>query len=244
VNAYSRLTFLRRIPPGILRLIQEAPEFKKWTVSVFLEKFDPSAQAVAGRKGNAGYSLKEGKRHAKVYTSQRYMRAIPSYAAIRAFVKQQYTPNGSREPEEVTVIKGGLEINGPTPWKINTACLFNKSQAAVDGLQVGCGVVRAIIRWVNDVETYLILCIQTHELYSFAPLRSTATISKTPSSTPPVWMDWTKLTHSCKIVAYAGTSTRAQDKENVATLILVHATDPAHDAAHYAQVKSLTSRPL
>jgi hypothetical protein len=242
VYAYSRLTFLRRIPPSILKDIHDSSDFKNWSTSVFLHKFDPTPNAVAGTKGAPGYSIKETKTYVKTYTSMRYIHDIDAYEDIRAFVRQQFPANGARDVQEITVIKKGLEINGGTPWKIDTACLFKTAeQGGEQGLQLGCGIVRSIIQWVNDVETYLLLCVQPYKLHSFAPLRSTAKISKTPAETPPVWMDWTMLTHNCKIVPYTG-STR--NSASVATLILVHATSPANDAAHYAEVKSMTSRPL
>jgi hypothetical protein len=237
LNAYTRLTYLRRIPPSVLKEIQNSSSAQTdWSMGVFIQKY--TASAAVGAKGTGGYRLlNECKTNVKRYT--KWMRkAVPDYLLIRAFVKDTFKDHGAQEPTEVAVITGGLEINGSTPWKVGTACLYTNTENALGS---GCGVVRSIIRWENEFDAYLLMCIQPHMLLSFGPLRAACTISSEHTAEEPVWMSWTTLTHNCKIVPYVGT---IRGRDDLATLVLVHATSPEKDAAHYASVKSITSRAL
>jgi hypothetical protein len=234
VNAYTRLTFLRRIPPALLHEIQEAVVGSDWSMSPFLEAY--KACTAHGSKGSTGYKLNECERNVKKYTTMGWIRKIPFFDDLRRFIRQTFIVHGALDPQEVTVIKKGLQINGGTPWKIGTACLYQQSDA------LACGVVLSITRWENVAETYIVMKIQPHALIELGRFRAVCKISKDPVNEDPVWISYTKLTHNCKIVPYTGK--RREGETNVATLIIVHATSPAKDVAHYGRTTSLISRPL
>ena len=203
-------------------------------MSPFLEAY--KASTAYGSKGSTGYKLNECGQNVKKYTTMGWIRKIPLFQELRGFIRKTFIAHGALDPQEVTVIKKGLQINGGTPWKIGTACLFEQSDA------LACGVVRSITKWENVVETYIVMNIQPHSLIKFGRFRAACKISKDPVDEDPVWISSTQLTHNCKIVPYTGK--RRQGETNVATLIIVHATSPLKDIAHYARTKSLISRPL
>lgn len=213
-----------------------------------MRRFDSATRA--GKKGDSKYSLSGVSRNVKRYTTARWIRQLPDIDALRMYIRNGFQPFGNREPVEVVEIKSGLCINGGSPWKIGSACLYRLS-GANGPLEVGCGVVSRIVEWKNDLATYLLMSVVPHELRSFSRLRSIATISKKPlqvrrhvgprcpanlKNADPIWMSWKQLTHYCKIVPYVANPA----DENNATMILVNATNPGNDTLHYSAVASVS----
>ncbi len=218
-----------------------------------MQKIDLRSRA--GRKGQTGYSFTGVNRNVQRLQTSRFIRNIPDFNTIYTIVRDLFQPFGQRKPIEVAIIKGGLKINGGSCWKIGTACLYRTSADTNESLDLCCGVISRIIEWKNDIDTYLLVEVLPHELKSFSRLRATATISKKPiqvrrvlgprcpenlKDADPVWMSWKRLTHYCKILPCVGNG--GDDSE--ATLVLVNATNPLNDAAHYGAVNSMASRPL